>query len=184
MMEWQVYLLEHWPGILVSATLIVAASFDGKQLRVPNAITFPLVFSGLAYNTCTSGWDGFATALIGVVVGLACLLPLYSVGGIGAGDVKLLAGIGAWLGCSITFWSFCASAFAGAAMALWMVWRRHSFIEHYANVLTIVAEWIEIRDPRQLSRLAAERQPRMLLIPFAVPICIGSIANFIYAGIV
>jgi prepilin peptidase CpaA len=183
-MEWQAYVLGHWTVILVSATLIVAAYIDGKQLRVPNWITFPMVLSGLAYNSWTGGWDSFAAALIGMFVGLACLLPLYSVGGMGAGDVKLMAGVGAWLGASITFSAFCVSTVVGAAMAIWMVWRRDSFIHHYANFLTIVSEWVQIRDPRQLSQIAAERKPRMLLLPYGIPICIGSIAYFFYAGIV
>src|SRR6266404_4080618 len=99
-MEWQAYVLGHWPVILVSATLIIAAYIDGKQLRVPNWITFPMVLFGLAYNASIGGWGGFSAALIGMCVGLACLLPLYSVGGMGAGDVKLMAGGGAWLGAS------------------------------------------------------------------------------------
>ncbi|MBI3860505.1 MAG: prepilin peptidase [Planctomycetia bacterium] len=177
-------MIAHWPAILVSVTLIVAAWIDGKQLRVPNWITFPMVLSGLAYNCFVGGWEGLSAALFGMVVGLACLLPLYSVGGMGAGDVKLMAGVGAWLGASITIYAFCVSAIVGAVMAVWMVWRRKSFIHHYANFLTILSEWTQIKDPRQLSQIAAERKPRMLLLPYGIPICIGSIAYFFYAGIV
>jgi prepilin peptidase CpaA len=183
-MQWPAYFSGHWPVIVVSLALIVAAYLDGTRLRVPNWITFPLVLSGLAWNSWIAGWDGLVASLFGISVGLACLLPLYSVGGIGAGDVKLLAGVGAWLGVSITFWAFCTSAVVGAVMAVWMVWRRNSFIHHYANTLAIVAEWMQISDPRELSRLAAERTPRMLLLPYAIPICIGSIAYFFYSGIV
>ena len=97
---------------------------------------------------------------------------------------KLLAGVGAWLGASIVFSAFCVSALVGAMMAVWIVWRRNSFVHHYANLLTIVSEWLEIKNPRLLAQLAAERQPRMLLLPYAIPICIGSIAYFFYSGIV
>jgi prepilin peptidase CpaA len=183
-MDWLAYSSDHWPVILVSAVLTVAAYFDGTKLRVPNWITLPLVLSGLAWNGWTGGWDGFAAALIGAGVGLACLLPLYSVGGMGAGDVKLLAGVGAWLGASITFSAFCVSALVGAVMAMTIAWRRHWFIQLYADLLTILSEWRQMQDLRQLSRLAAERKPRMLLLPYAIPICIGSIGYFIYAGIV
>ena len=64
-MEWQAYFLGHWPVILVCATLIVAAYIDGKQLRVPNWITFPMVLSGLTYNGWTGGWDSFAAGFLG-----------------------------------------------------------------------------------------------------------------------
>src|SRR5438270_8875690 len=106
-MDWQAFFIENWHVKLVCVTLIVAAYIDGKQLRVPNWITFPMVLSGLAYNAWIGGWGGFSAALVGMCVGLACLLPLYSVGGMGAGDVKLMAGVGAWLGASITFSAFC-----------------------------------------------------------------------------
>ena len=39
------------------------------------------------------GWEGLGMSLLGTVVGLGLLLPAYAIGGIGAGDVKLLAGV-------------------------------------------------------------------------------------------
>lgn len=181
-MDWQALLIEHWQVKVVCLTLIVAAWIDGKQLKVPNWITFPMVFSGILVNGWSAGWEGFSLALTGMIVGLLCLLPLYSVGGMGAGDVKLMAGVGAWLGASITFSAFCVSAVVGAAMAVWMVWRRKDFVHHYVNFMTILSEFAHIKDPRQLSQIAAERKPRMLLLPYGIPICVGSIGYFFYAG--
>ena len=57
-----------------------------------------MVLSGLVFSTCVGGFDGLLAGLTGMCCGLLCLLPLYAVGGMGAGDVKLMAGIGAWLG--------------------------------------------------------------------------------------
>lgn len=181
-MDWQTLLIENWHVKLVCAVLIVAAVIDGRQLRVPNWLTFPMVFAGLAYNTWVSGWMGLEGAISGMVVGLLCLLPLYSVGGMGAGDVKLMAGIGAWLGASITFSAFCVSTGVGAGMAVWMVLRRKAWAHHFENFKIIVTEFTQIQNPRQLSEIAAERKPRMLLLPYGIPICIGSIGYFLYAG--
>ena len=183
-MDWQSLLLDNWHVKLVCVVLIVAAWIDGKELRVPNWITFPMVLSGIAYNTWCYGWAGLGDSLIGTAVGLACLLPLYSVGGMGAGDVKLMAGVGAWLGASVTFYAFCVSTVVGAVMAVGMVLYRKAFFKHYANLLTILEEWRQIRDPRKLSEIAAKRKPTMLLLPYGIPICIGSIAYFFYAGLV
>lgn len=182
-MEWQQILLENWHVKFVTFMLIWAAWIDGKELRVPNWMTFPMVFSGFVYNGVTAGWLGLEAAFIGMLVGLATLLPLYAVGGMGAGDVKLMAGVGAWLGAAITWYAFCVSAVVGAIMAIVMVLWKRSWEKHYNNFLLILSEWMTIRDPNELSRIAKERKPTMFLLPYGIPICVGSIAYFAYAGL-
>ncbi len=183
-MDWQQILIENWPVKLVSAILILAAWIDGRQLRVPNWITFPMVFAGLIYSTAIGGWSGLGDSTVGMLVGLACLLPLYAVGGMGAGDVKLMAGIGAWLGAAVTWHAFCVSVVIGALMAIVMAVVDGRFKQHYANFTMIFLEWTNIRDPRKLSAIAAERKPTMTLLPYGIPICIGSIGYFLYAGMI
>ncbi|MCH2212777.1 MAG: A24 family peptidase [Fuerstiella sp.] len=182
-MDWNELLTSNWHVKLISATLILAAWIDGKQLKVPNWITFPMVLSGLVYTTCMGGWGGLGSGLAGMATGLACLLPLYAVGGMGAGDVKLMAGIGAWLGWQITLEAFIVSVIVGAIMAVLMVLYCGTWKKHYENFLTILSEWIVIRNPYELSRIAAERKPTMALLPYGIPICIGSIGYFLYAGL-
>jgi prepilin peptidase CpaA len=182
--DWQQLLLENWHVKLVCLVLIVAAYIDGRDLKVPNWITFPMVLAGLAYNTVLFGWSGLGWGLVGMMVGLLTLLPLYSVGGMGAGDVKLMAGVGAWLGWQTTLYAFAVSAIVGAVMAILMVLHRRGWTKHYGNFLVIVHEWLAVKDPRKLSAIARERKPSMMLLPYGIPICIGSIAYFWYAGMV
>ncbi len=182
-MDWQ-FLLENWPVKFVAIVLIVAAWIDGKELRVPNWITFPMVISGLIYTTVVGGWGGLGFGLWGMTVGLLTLLPLYAVGGMGAGDVKLMAGIGAWLGATVTWYAFCVSVVVGAIMAVIMVLWRGSWEKHYNNFLMIISEFITIKKPEELYKIAAERKPQMLLLPYGIPICIGSIAYFFYTGMI
>lgn len=183
-MDFESFFLTNWPVKLVCFILIVAAWIDGKQLKVPNWITFPMVLSGIVYNTYLNGWGGLGDSLIGMFVGLFCLLPLYAVGGMGAGDVKLMGGIGAWLGMSVTLWAFAVSTVVGAVMAVLMVLYKRAFVKHYANALQILHEWKTIRNPEELARIAAERKPTMFLLPYGIPICVGSIAYFLYAGMI
>ncbi len=183
-MDWQAILFDNWHVKFVCLVLIIAAYIDGKELRVPNWITFPMVLSGLAYNTYLDGTGGLWYAFIGMIVGLATLMPLYAVGGMGAGDVKLMAGIGAWLGAGATWNAFLATVIVGGIMALAMVLKRRAWDKHFRNFLMIIAEFVNIKDPRILSGIAAERKPRMLLLPYGIPICIGSIAYFAYAGMI
>ncbi len=183
-MEWQQFLLENWHVKFVAVVLIVAAWIDGRQLRVPNWITFPMVLSGLAYGISTGGWAGLSSSSWGMCVGLLCLLPLYAVGGMGAGDVKLMAGMGAWLGAAITWHAFVVSVVVGAVMAVVMVAASGRWRHHYGQFLMIWNEWVMIRNPRKLAEIAAERKPRMALLPYGIPICVGSIGYFAYAGLI
>ncbi len=182
-MDWQALLTENMHVKFVAVVLIVAAWIDGKELRVPNWLTYSMVLSGLVYNTVVGGWGGLWFAFLGMIVGLLTLLPLYSVGGMGAGDVKLMAGIGAWLGSYITFYAFVATVVVGAVMAVLMVLYKRGFQKHYAQFLMIMNEWMTVRNPAELSKIAKERKPTMFLLPYGIPICIGSIGYFCYAGL-
>jgi prepilin peptidase CpaA len=172
----------NWPAWLVTITLVVAAAIDGYKLKVPNWITFPMILSGWIVSAMSFGWEGLGWSLVGTAVGLALLLPLYAIGGMGAGDVKLLAGVGAWVGGTITLYAFCVAAIVGGVIAVLMVLVRRSWQKHYFQLLTIWNEMVTIRDPEKLSAIAAERKSSMLLLPYGIPIAIGTIAYFAYSG--
>ena len=177
---------EHWTIIavcwLVSVTLVAAALIDGIKLKVPNWLTFPMVISAWVVSAIFFGWAGLGWSLLGTAVGLALLLPAYAIGGMGAGDVKLLAGVGAWVGVTHTLWAFVASAVVGAAIALGMVLFKRRWRHHQSQFLGILAEILIVRSPSQLSAMAAERKSSMLLLPYGIPIAIGSIAYFAWWG--
>ena len=173
---------QSWHIWLLSLTLIVAAMIDGIQMKVPNWLTFPLIITGWVYSGVFFGWSGLGSSLLGTVVGLGLLLPLYAIGGMGAGDVKLLAGIGAWVWAPVTFYAFCASTIVGAVIAVGMVLWRRSWGKHRDQFMMILAEVLTIRDPSRLSEMAAQRKPSMLLLPYGIPIAIGTISYFAWTG--
>lgn len=176
-------LLETWPAWFVTITLIVAAVIDGLQLKVPNWITYPMIVSGWIYSTVAFGGEGILYSLLGTVVGLALLMPAYAIGGMGAGDVKLLAGVGAWMWSTSTFYAFCVSAIVGAVIAVGMVLCRGVWDKHRAQFWMILNEIKTIKDPEQLAVIAADRKGSMMLLPYGIPIAIGSIAYFAWAGL-
>jgi prepilin peptidase CpaA len=172
-----------WPIWLLTAVLIIAAVIDGWKLKVPNWITVPLIVGGWVYSTVYFGWAGLGWSLLGTCVGLALLLPAYAIGGMGAGDVKLLAGVGAWVWSTTTVYAFCVSAVIGGVIAIAMVLWRRSWHHHFYQFWTIADEIMEIRDPVALSTIAAKRKSSMLLLPYGIPIAIGTIAYFACAGL-
>lgn len=179
-------LVNHWPIWVVSATLVLAAVIDGLKLKVPNWITFPMIISGWIYSaTCISGYpwyEGLMYSFAGTVVGLALLLPAYAIGGMGAGDVKLLAGVGAWVWSKDTMYAFAVSAIIGGIIAVLMVVLRKSWFKHQTQFWMICNEILTVKDPEKLATIAAERKPTMMLLPYGIPIAIGTIAYFAAAG--
>jgi prepilin peptidase CpaA len=188
MFDWQGLassLADSWPVWVVTVTLVVAAVIDGLQLKVPNWITFPMIVSGWIYSFTLSpspGWEGLLYSLLGTAVGLALLLPAYAIGGMGAGDVKLLAGVGAWMWGTITFYAFAVSAVVGGVIAVAMVVWAGAWQKHKNQFWSILNEIATVKDPEKLAEIAAERKPRMFLLPYGIPIAIGSIAYFAWTG--
>jgi prepilin peptidase CpaA len=182
-------ILQNWPVWVVSITLIVAAVIDGLKLKVPNWITFPMILSGWLYSAWAApfqemAWyQGLGWSLVGTAIGLALLLPAYAIGGMGAGDVKLLAGVGAWMHGTHTVYAFAVSAIVGAVLAVGMVLYRRAWSRHSQQFWMILNEILTIRDPEKLTQIAVERKSSMMLLPYGIPIAIGSIMYFACAGL-
>lgn len=168
---------------LVSFVLIEAAIIDGRSLRVPNWLTFHFLIGGLVFAFFRGGSPLLLSSLAGAGVGLLTLLPLYAIGGMGAGDVKLMAGLGAWIGPWLTAAAFACSALAGALIAVAMIVYSGALWRHLAMLHTIAHEVLSIRNPVVLAERAAKRKPAMLLLPYAIPIAAGSIAYFAGTGL-
>lgn len=174
---------DHWHVWVVTIVLVVAAVIDGIQLKVPNWITFPMIITGWVFSVVVGGWEGLGWSLFGTVVGLALLMPAYAIGGMGAGDVKLLAGVGAWMHGTHTFFAFCATAVVGAICAVLMVLWAKKWKKHKDQFHLILNEILVIKNPNELAKIAAERKPTMMLLPYGIPIAIGTILYFGYAGL-
>ena len=173
---------ENWVVWFVAIVLVVAAVIDGMILKVPNWLTFPFIAMGWVHCSIQWGVNGLAWSLWGTFVGMMCLLILRNVGGMGAGDVKLIAGVGAWLGAMVTLWAFAATAITGGIMALFMIFWSGKWEKHYAMAHQIIHEWRTIRNPTKLAAIARDRKPDMTLLPYGIPMAIGSIIYFGFAG--
>jgi prepilin peptidase CpaA len=168
---------------LVSFVLVEAAVIDGRTLRVPNWLTYHFAIAGLVFAFWKGGTPLLAWSFAGAGVGLLSLLPLYAIGGMGAGDVKLMAGMGAWIGPWFTLWAFMSTALVGGLMGLAMMAYSGNLLGHFVMMQTIGREIMAIRNPTELSARAAERKPRMLLLPYGIPIAVGSIIYFVWLGL-
>ena len=109
------------PTILVCLVVLAAAACTDLTRRViPNSLTFGAAFAGLIYHlSMTSPFQGIAFSAVGCLVGGLLLLFPYGMGWTGAGDVKLMAAIGAWTGPLAIVQVFLGTTMVGGVMALW-----------------------------------------------------------------
>ena len=97
---------------------------DLRTRRIPNYLTLGTAAAGLAYNYMSHGLSGLADGFLGMLLGFVCLILPYLLGGMGAGDVKALAALGAWLGPKLTAFLFCYMGIAGGVLAVgYLVWQ-------------------------------------------------------------
>jgi prepilin peptidase CpaA len=168
---------------LACAILVEAALIDGWKLKVPNWLTAHFAVGGLALAFWLGGWPGLGWSAVGLAVGLVLLMPLHMIGGMGAGDVKLLAGLGAWIGAQHVLGAFAASAAVGALIGVGMALASGRWVHHWVQARQIASDIVTIRSPGILAAQAAERKPTMLLLPYGIPIAIGSIGYMAWAGL-
>lgn len=174
---------EHWDFWLVTIVLVVAAVIDGWMLKVPNWITFPFIAAGWIYSFAAFGFEGLGWSMLGTLLGLALLLPLNLVGGMGEGDVKLLAGVGAWVWLGHTMQAFIWTAIVGGVMSLAIVIWKRTWKHHGLQAVALVKEMVDVADQEALYARARRRKPRMALLPYGIPMAIGTIAYFAYTGL-
>jgi prepilin peptidase CpaA len=173
------------PIIVVCAAVGVATITDIRWLKVFNWLTLPLLLSGLIFHGVQSGWDGFGLAVFNVVVVFLILMVPYVLGAIGAGDLKLVAALGAWLGPAMTFTITATALFASGFFALGLLARQRRLTDAWWGFklslmrMSMVARHMG-NEGETVHEMAATPEGRARLIPFSVMIAIGTVTTIVW----
>ena len=160
---------------LATLGVALAACFtDLRSRRIPNVLTFGAAAAALVLHTVLGGWQGAGTASTGYLVGLALFIPFFLLGGMGAGDVKLVAAIGAWLGPMQAVWVVLFASIAGGILAVGVALAHGYLGTAFANLRNLLWQWALV-GPRPVAGLDLETSPGPRLA-YAVPIFIGTAA--------
>ncbi len=159
-------------------TLIAAAVVvDVRSHRIPNALVATGAAIGFAWHLLLpDGW-GIAYALKGAAVGLGLFLPMYAMRAVGAGDVKLMAMIGAFLGPAATAGAGLSTLLAGGVLAIGAALYNGALAQLFGNVGFLVnqAAGKATRANRETARVSAGR------LPYAVAIAVGTCLQLLLA---
>jgi prepilin peptidase CpaA len=163
------------PAAAVLLSGVAACVTDLRARRIPNWLTFGSTAVALGVHVMLDGWAGAQYAGAGWIVGTLLFLPMFLLGGMGGGDVKLLAAFGAWLGPGDVLWLAAYASIAGGLIGIAVALRHRYFNTMLRNLQTLLRFWW-LAGPRPLPSLTLERGsgPRLA---YAVPMFVGALVT-------
>lgn len=174
--------LPPWSAAALFVILIAAAVLDLKSGKIPNWLTYPAILIGLGLHALMGGIGpepgrmGLVESLAGLAVGFIPLALFWLAGGIGGGDAKLMAAIGAWVGPSLTISSLFYGAIVAAIMAIVVMIRKKLVVRTLRRVWHTLG--LLMAPKMHPANPTTADSPK---IPFAVALCLGTAAAVVEA---
>lgn len=162
--------------ILLLSIVLAAGIYDLRFRRIPNWLNLSGVVLGLGVNTLLLARHGFAISLFGLICSLAVYVPLYLIRGMGAGDVKLMAAVGAMAGPRNWLIIFIATALLGGLVSILLIMLKKRCHQTWLNLAVILGELSHGRMPSHRDARLDVRDSRALRIPHGTIIATGAIA--------
>ena len=128
----------HLIGVSIA---FVACCIDVRQHRIPNWLTLGAAAAGVIFHTAVGGGSGFAGAIFGWTTGAALFFLPFALGGLGAGDVKLIAALGAWFVWPDALWLGLFTGIVGGVIAVVVALARGYLGRAIANIHLLLMHW-------------------------------------------
>jgi prepilin peptidase CpaA len=159
--------------IFLSIILIAAAVNDLRFQKIPNLLTYPAMGIALVYHFVMNGLDGLLFSAGGLALGIAVFILPYLMGGMGAGDAKLMGAVGAILGAKGVFIAFLFTAIIGGLYALILVLiKRQHFKGFFTRQAVTLKTFIFTRQFIPISEDSNEKKPRLC---YGIAIALGTL---------
>jgi prepilin peptidase CpaA len=160
----------------MSLFLALSAWFDHRARRIPNSLVVAGVVCALLLNSNVlfDEGRGFGASVLGMLIGFAIFLPLYVFRIMGAGDVKLVAMVGAFVGQQEIVGTVLAVLVAGGGLAIVRMVGLRSRRRVLANIKLIVQHWLPLRQASLAPKFLASRDSADRM-PYAYAVTIGAL---------
>lgn len=165
--------------MVLGIALIISLITDIQKRKILNIVTLPSILFGLIYYTSMDGWNGLLFSGKGLLIGFGFLLIPYLLGGMGAGDVKLMAAIGALTGVTFTFYAFIYTAIIGGIISFFLILRRKGGWDLIKSLFYI----IPFIKGNLGSFIINEDKESSISFPYGVAIVLGTICASVIGGI-
>ncbi len=170
--------------VVLAAVVLVAAVTDLRSRKIPNWLTLAGVLAGILLNSFLAvDRYNWRSALFGMGLAFLVYFPLYLLRGMGAGDVKLMAAVGALVGPANWFAIFILSNVLGGVAAVLLLLSRGRLWGVLHNVGYMLNELLHFRPPYLRKEELDLRSPKATTMPHGVAIAMGSLAFLLAAWI-
>jgi prepilin peptidase CpaA len=161
--------------VILLLIVCLAAIYDLRYRRIPNWLVLTGLLLGLGANTFLFEWAGLQRSLIGLGVAFLVYFPLYLLRGMGAGDVKLMAAVGAIVGWADWFGIFFLTAIVGGLAALALLATRSQLQRGFSNVGYLVIQLLSFRLPYARKEELDVKSEKSVKLPHGMTIAWGSL---------
>jgi prepilin peptidase CpaA len=161
----------------LAALLALCAVSDIRSNKIFNIVTIPFAISAVALHAFNNGLDGLLFSTEGMATGIALIVLPYIMGGMGAGDVKLMGAVGSFLGAKATLGAFLFIALAGGIYSLALILiRRDVFKGFFSEKLLVLSSMVMLRQYVPIQTESSGQKPRL---KYGVAIAFGTITYLV-----
>lgn len=122
--------------VIVLAALLLSLISDLRTYKINNVITYGFMAAGLTINLLAEGPKGMMFSMQGIIIPVACLLLLYMMRMLGAGDIKLFSAIGAVMGAGFALYAMAYSFICGGIIASFLILVRRNGVKRFKYLIT------------------------------------------------
>lgn len=165
------------PWLPTAVVVLAAAVIDIQERRIPNWLVAPFAIGGCTVWAFRGGVHGLEQSLLGFGIGAAVMGVFYLLGGLGMGDVKLCAGVGAWIGPHQITTALVFTALSGGIMALLWAAKSGCLKQSLRGTRDLIAGFLRGSSRSRPDLLLTHKDSRKM--PYAPAIAIGTIFSFL-----
>jgi prepilin peptidase CpaA len=174
------------PAIVVLVCTSIAAVTDWHNFTIRNAITLPLMVTGIIYHALIADGLGIFESVAAACLMAAILFVPYAMGVMGGGDLKLLAAVGAWLGIRLTFYVLIASSIIQGVYALALLMRpgqlRRTLLNFQLMYYKLRTLGAHLGPDERIESIVGKEDRRRRAIPFGVMIALGVVIVLVWTS--
>jgi prepilin peptidase CpaA len=165
-------------NILLIVTLLICCITDLRVRKIYNKVIFPILFSVFLLHLIFNGFYGLKISLLGFISGIAILFIPFGMGGMGAGDVKLLAVVGAIKGSVFTLYTALYMFIIGGAIALVIIIFHKETINFFKSIFHFLAGLFK----GTVYKLEFPTTPLLKKFPYSTAIAGGAVISLMLKG--